>query len=239
MITPQLAEVLNAFIEDHLNEVHTAIPGKVQAFYPATAATPATVDVVPQIQRPLVDSDGEITHEELPVLPNLPIAYPRSGKWFMHWPLAAGDFVWVMFSEYCMDQWRSKGDLSVPGLVDHLTMCSGVAYPGVSPNTSPLSLLAAHPTDMVIGYDDATTPARIHIKSGGTVEVVSGALSDSADDFVALAGKVRTLIKAAADAAAAAAFAQDGGKGAFQEFSSVINSSDFAAGNLKADEPTP
>lgn len=228
--TPTWPTAIREAIDSALIDVHTALPCSVKSYDAATQR----VDVVPQIKRPLESYDtGDITHEELPVLPNIPVAFPRAGNMAITFPLEAGHFVLVVFSEYSIDQWLEKGRPTAPGDIGHLTLTGGVAIP-IGPYPSAQALENAHAEDLVVGEDSGT---QIHIKPSGACEVTSDG-GDTADDFVAMADKTASYIKSAADAAAAAAFPNDGGKLAFQTFSAYFNGNSvmIASSNLKADE---
>jgi hypothetical protein len=184
--TPTWARAIREAIDSALIDIHTAMVCCVQSYDPATQRA----DVSPQIKRPLESLDtGEIEHEELPVLPNIPVAFPRAGNFFMSFPLKKGDFVLVVFNEYSIDQWLEKGRATAPGDIGHLTMTGGIALP-LGPYPTSLALDTAHADDAVIGEDDGT---QVHIKPGGACEITSDG-SASADDFVALSAKVDAIL---------------------------------------------
>lgn len=186
MITPTMATAIAEAIDSRLIDVHTALPGQIQTYDPDTQ----TADVVPMIRRPLEElSTREIVHEDLPVLPNIPVAFPRSASYFISFPLKPGDFVMVLFSKYSIDQWRAKGKVTAPGDIGNLTLTGGVAIPCLYPDAE--ALAGAHADDMVAGKDGGT---QIHIKDGGTAEVTSTG-NAAADDFVAQAGKALTELQ--------------------------------------------
>jgi len=186
-ITPTDAEILTEAIESKLLDVHTALPGVIQKY----DATTQTADIQIQLKRVLLNDNEELVSEDLPVLPNVPIAFPRSSNFFISFPLAAGDFVFVIFSELSLDVWRSKGSLCSPGDARRHSLTGGVAIPCLYPNSVALS--NAHASDMVLG-EDGVDNNRVHIKSGGAVEVTSNATA-LADDFVAMAAKVLTELE--------------------------------------------
>lgn len=185
-VTPTWQRAIREAIESALMDVHVALPCKVQSYDETTQR----VDVIPQIKRPIENFDtGAIEHEELPVLPNIPVAFPRSSGFFCSFPIAKDDFVLVVFSEYSIDQWLEKGRVTAPGDIGHLTLTGGIALP-LGPYPSAQALSGAHTDDMVLGEDGGT---QIHLKPGGACEVTSGG-ADSADDFVALAPGITDFI---------------------------------------------
>lgn len=110
-IEPTEAEVIAAAIESRLLDLHTSIPGKVVGFDAASQS----VDVQPVVKRAIATYDGELTHEELPIIHNVPVAFPSGGGYVLRLPIRAGDHVWLIFSEAATAQWRTTGQVSEPG----------------------------------------------------------------------------------------------------------------------------
>lgn len=109
-VEPTFAEVITGAIESRLLDLHTCLPGKVVTFDPIGQS----VDVQPMVKRAINSYDGELVHEELPIVHNVPIAFPGGGGYVMRFPVTAGDHVWLMFSEAAMSQWRTTGQISEP-----------------------------------------------------------------------------------------------------------------------------
>src|SRR5690348_9049940 len=101
-VEPTDAEIISAAIESRLLDLHTCLPGKVVTFDP----TSQSVHVLPVVKRAIDSYDGELVHEELPIIHNVPIAFPGGGGYVMRFPIRTGDHVWLMFSEAAMSQWR-------------------------------------------------------------------------------------------------------------------------------------
>ena len=89
MITPTLAEFFRHALESRLIDFHTAMIGKVQHY----DAKKQTADVVPQIKRLIESEDGEMIAESLPILPDVPVLFPRANSFFFSVPIKAGDLV--------------------------------------------------------------------------------------------------------------------------------------------------
>jgi hypothetical protein len=182
-------------------EVHTALPGRVEKY----DAAKQVADVSLQIQHVNVSDSGKLVASKYPVLANVPVAFPRGGGCFVSFPLAKGDFVFVIFSEAAIDQWRAKGKESFPGDLRRHGLTGAVALPCLYPSTSPIS--DASDEDMTLGKDGG---ASISIKD----DVRVGA--PDASDYVALASKVMdgfTTFQAAVGAGFAALLPAAGGAG--------------------------
>lgn len=148
-----LAEILKAARDAHSEDIHTAMPAKVVVFHPERG----TVDVLPQIKTKLRDEDDAPVFEDIAIIPDVPIAWPRGGGYCMTLPLQPNDFVWLIFSEAPMGEWRNTGQLSEPLDSRRHSVGYPVAYPGVYPDTQMLSVAALELADrisgMVLGRD--------------------------------------------------------------------------------------
>lgn len=168
-LDPTDAEVIRAAITARLGEVWTATIGRVESYDPQTQ----TASVLPVVRRPLKAADGHVGHEDLPVLPNVPVLQPRAGGFFVHLPVVVGDTVLVVFTSDSFAMWRESGAVTNPGDLRRHSLSNAVAIPGVFP--AKLALADIPTNEAVLG--------------GGVFRV--GAASA---DFVALAAKVDTAI---------------------------------------------
>jgi len=191
--TPELADLLQDAATQALFELHTAMPGQIVSVY--ADGNRQFADVRPCLRRALATEEDQaqpLAEEDLPVLPRVPIGYPQGGGFFVSLPMAAGDFVLLVFAERSIDRWiatakkSSQGTVSTGDVGMH-TLDGAIALPlGPAPSGELLEGVSA--TDLVIG------------KSGGLVLTMSASLiqlgvttgSASGADFVALAGKVDT-----------------------------------------------
>lgn len=186
-LEPELPEVFDDFRKFLLGELHVAMPGRVLAYYPATQ----TADVIPCVHGTIEDSDGNTVIEHLPVIPNVPVAFPRGGGGFhFTFPLRAdgwdpdplaradnGDHVWLVFNSAAIAQWRRTGSVSEPGDLRR----SSLSYPFAIP--------AAAPDADAIADPGSSTEAVIGIPGGAVLRVGS-----ASGDFVALAGLVKSRL---------------------------------------------
>jgi hypothetical protein len=175
-------EMLIAVIESRLAQLHTAMPGKVESYDASTQ----TVSVKPQIKTAYPDGEGDYTHKDLPVIPNVPVQFPRAGGFFVSFPIQKGDFVLLVFSERSIQAWRDKGTAVEPGDLALHPLDGAVAIPGVYPEAD--ALADASDTDMVLGKD-GTEAAQIKLTSS-QVHLGGG------DQFVALSNLVNSRLSA-------------------------------------------
>lgn len=137
--------MLNTYIESGLARLRVALPGEVQSF----DAEKQLVDVKPQIQELFEQEDLSFTSLPIPVIPNVPVAYPSGGGMAITFPLQAGDTGLIVFVDRAMDLWQENGGDSSPDDQRHHDLTDAVFIPGVhhGQNTLPSVDLGA----MVLG----------------------------------------------------------------------------------------
>lgn len=174
--SPLLSEVIANHVRMVLESARTSLPGRVESYDPSTQ----TADVKPMVRDVLVDADGNRLVESLPVVPNVPVAWPRGGGFFLTMPVQKGDFVLLVACDRCIDQWRAKGAEADPGDLRHHDLSDAVAIPGLYPDTQAIS--EASGTELVLGKDSG-----LQLRIG---DLITLATSGGQTDFVALAQKV-------------------------------------------------
>ncbi len=172
-------DLLHAAARHASEGTHTAIPAKVLSYNP----TSQTVKVQFCVKNPYTDEDGAVAWEELPVLDNVPVLFPRGGGFFITVPLVVGDFVWVMFSELATGQWRETGTVPSEAVeTKRHGLGHAWAMPGPFPSADPLSGPSA--SELRMGKEGGV---QVNI---GASEIRLG--SGTPSDFVALASAVAT-----------------------------------------------
>lgn len=173
--SPTLVEVIKAAMEQRLSNVHVSLPAKITKYDAATQK----VEVQPLLKRPLLSRDDvELDAESIPVIPDVPVAFPRggegSGSFFLTWPLEPGDLVHLVFSERSLDIWLD-GDGSEVDPVDFTmhNLSDAVAYPGLYPFGSAISEISS--SDAVLGHDGGM---QLHVTPNGTAEFQVGGTAD-------------------------------------------------------------
>lgn len=136
MITPSQAEIFRRALDRRGSELWTAIPGIVQRF----DATTDEADILPAVRQPLggYEADEPLTHEDLPVLPNVPVLFPAGGGCSVRWALAPGDAVLVVFSSLNPAAWRRSGEVGDAGTTRRNALGFGFALAGVGPRVTGL-----------------------------------------------------------------------------------------------------
>lgn len=176
--SPTNVEVIRAGIAAQLFELHVALPASIEKY----DAAKQKIDAKPLLKRNVVLSDGSELLEELPIITDVPVQFPRGGGFFTSLPLAVGDHVLLIFNERSIDKFtQGDGSDTDPTDVRMHDLSDAVAIPGFYPFSK--SLADAHTGNMVLGKDGG---AQIHIKPGGEIHI----FEEFAAQFVALAQKV-------------------------------------------------
>ncbi len=145
--TPSFTDVAQAAFDFRLQNVHVALPARVERF----DSDKQVADVQPLLLVPLIDEDGTETTERLPVIPNVPVIFPRGSGFHLVFPLAVGDNVMVVFCERSLDLWKSRGGEVNPVEQTMHSLKGAVCYPGLYPNTSPVPSFPSN--KLVVGKD--------------------------------------------------------------------------------------
>lgn len=180
-ITPSLAEVLRAALDSRMDDVQVALPGRVVAYH----AGSQTVDVQPLVRRPLRTRSGDVRSEDLPVLPNVPVAFMRGGGFFLTFPLAADDTGLILFTSRDMAGWRTSGALSDAQDLRTHNLTSALFLPGL--HSVPGQLGDPDDTNAMLGASGGTGFVRVR---SDRVEVCGNS------DAAALASRVNDIINA-------------------------------------------
>jgi len=209
---PSLLDVVLEAIRFELAKVHTSIPGHVVAY--DAAEQRATIQ--PAIRGCYIDPDTRaLIREDLPQIPDVPVAFPGADGFSITFDVAVGDPVLVVFMERSTEEFRATGESGIePGDLRRFDMSDAVAFP--------TSLNFAEPIPAEGIAAGATVVRGVEVRLGDA----------TATQYVALAPLVEaqfSILKSALDAAAAAAVAaavpSDGGVVAFSTFKSTLAAS--------------
>lgn len=101
--TPSLAELLAIHAEAIRRSIHVSLPGRVEKYY----ADENRADIKPLLKDRVTTREGGELLEVLPVIPSVPIVFPRAGGFFITLPVAKGDLVELVFSDRSVDNFLS------------------------------------------------------------------------------------------------------------------------------------
>lgn len=173
--TPELADIIQQAIEDRLAEVHVMLPGRIKSYDAGTQKA----EVEPMLTRLQKTVDGEIK-ETLPVIPDVPVVFPRAGGFKITMPVQAGDRCMLVFCERSIDKYQiGDGGVTDPDLFQMHDLSDPVAVLGWYIDKEALSTTDSD--GLQIGKEGG---AIIHI-GADLVELYE----KGASEFVALANK--------------------------------------------------
>jgi hypothetical protein len=204
---PTLAEILRAVIDERLTQIHTVMPGRIKSYDAAKQV--AEVEICLRRRTPLEDGDTLI--EEFPILPNVRVEFPQTSGFFMSFPLAQGDFVWVHFAEQSLDRWFEKGSVQTENTADPLERRFDLSDAWAIPARDPESPIEETQDNAIVIGAKGSSNARAYFKEG---EIALG--EENPSSYVALATKVN---------------------GEFNKLSTTINSLTSPSGSVTAGTP--
>ena len=104
-----MSDALNRLLREHfeynMTNVHTAFPGTVETYEPATRRA----DIQPFLKRKL-PAGGFMN---FPIIPDVPVVFFGTKKFTIHAPLEKGDEVLVVVCERSTDNWRDNGGAGI------------------------------------------------------------------------------------------------------------------------------
>src|SRR6476619_1472596 len=137
---PTEAELLRRAIENRLLDLHTQIPAVVESWNESTN----TIDARVCLKRAIASDDEKTVYEELPILRNIPVMYPKGGGFCLTFPLKQGDPVRLVFDEQYAGDYRETGSVpSAPVFAGRFNLSSCVASPGGGANDNTLISIKA------------------------------------------------------------------------------------------------
>lgn len=202
-IEPTEEDLMRAHIEHALARVHTAMPCRVQSY----DASLQVADLVPLVRCAVHDPDGGITHEDYPVLPCVPVVFPRTTDHFIAFAIQPGDMGLAVFCEDAIGHWRvGGGDVTDPGFLGRHHLGAGVFIPGLFDRSKKLvnaPVFVADPGSprLVVG-SDAADGTRVTFNSDGSLKITRGStvvLQIDADGTVHIGGAAASQFVALAN----------------------------------------
>jgi len=155
-----LSEPLRRALRQASSEMHVALPAQIERYDHAEQRA----DVLPLLRRAYVD--GEV--QDMPVVPDVPVIWPRSGGALMTMPVRRGDTVLLVFTDRSIDRWLAQGGNVTPDDPRQHDLSDCVAIPGLVPFASFGDVEPTRDPDaVVVQYGDTTWS----VHDDGRVEV--------------------------------------------------------------------
>ena len=153
---PTDEELHEQLMEDLLLGIHVAMPGRIQSY----DAEHQVADIIVGLKHsyPNPDGSGEYLHENYPVLPAVPVLFPRGDDTFLSFPMKAGTCVQLLFNSSAIGIWRRStrvDDASMDGLQRALQGVSLVGDVGRHHLTHAVALLGLETYGRAIRHTQA------------------------------------------------------------------------------------
>jgi len=168
-ISKSLSRLIGEATRAALLDTYVCRPARVEKYDAATQKA----DVVTLIKRRYKQGDtAKIT--ELPVIPSVPVSWPSAdnGSSFIHLPLKAGDYGYVIFADRSLDAWLSGSGASVdPKDTRAHNINDAIFIPGL--RTFSCALQGVNAANMVFKYKDA----KVDIAPDGKIDITNGQMT--------------------------------------------------------------
>lgn len=111
--------------DDTMFNLRCCIPCIVQSYNSENG----TIECQPAIRERIINQNEEIEYRNIPLLINVPIAFPSSGNWQISFPISKGDECLVFFSDLSIDNFWLKGNVQNPIEDRRHDLSDGIAIP--------------------------------------------------------------------------------------------------------------
>lgn len=175
-------EATRILLEGHQVGIWTALPGIINSI----DFTSMTCEVQPTIQGVVVDKDGNPQAVNLPLVPDVPIVFPKGGGFLITMPLAVGDEVLLVFSCRDIDAWWQSGGIQQAMEARMHDLSDAFAIPG--PYSKPKVPSAISSADLQIRNNAGDT--YVSIGADGKIKLVSLTEIDITAPAVNITGSV-------------------------------------------------
>ncbi len=140
-----------------LYDVHTALPGQIVSYdYTTQKAV-----IQPCLKKSYLDG----TTQEMPILNNVPVIFPKAGGASLTFPVVPGDTCLLLFIERSTDLWKSVGGVVAPNDPRKFDLSDAVAIMGLMPFTE--NSLSDNNEDVLLTYKGSN----IRIKASGDIQI--------------------------------------------------------------------
>lgn len=129
--------------DGHQARIWTAMPGIVQSVDLAKQTCVVQLAIQGRAEDPL----GNLTYQNIALLHDVPIVFPRAGGFVLTFPMAAGDEVLVVFASRCIDSWWQSGGFANKPIEFRMhDLSDGFAIPG--PTSQPKKVASVSSTEI-------------------------------------------------------------------------------------------
>lgn len=158
------ATVLKQAIDSRFQELRVCMPAIVEEY----DHKKQMAKVRPVFKRQL--ADGKTS--EMPLISNVPIAWPRAGGAFIHLPLEKGHYVLLSIADRSLDTWLTNGGQIDPNDSRSHDLSDAIAHAGCYPFSDPASV--ANATDIILKNTDGDSAfTEVRLKKNGHFQIIN------------------------------------------------------------------
>ena len=166
-----------------LYDVHTALPGQIVSY----DHTKQKAAVQPCLKKSYLDG----TVQEMPVLNNVPVIFPRAGAASLTFPVMPGDTCLLLFIERSTDLWKSVGGMVTPDDRRKFDLSDAVAMMGLMPFSE--NSLSENNEDVLLTFKDSN----IRIKASGDIQIETAskvAIGNASTEVLDIVSKILGIL---------------------------------------------
>jgi len=154
---PSLATTIQNTFQAMVANMNTSLPGEIVEYdFRSKKAS-----VKPLIKKKKL-SGRTLT---LPIIQNVPVVFPGTQNYGIHFPLRKGDSVLIVFSQRSLEKWLSSGQDVDPQDTRKFDLSDAIAIPGLT--SFNVNNFAQNNEDFVIANDKE----KITLKANGDIEI--------------------------------------------------------------------
>lgn len=153
----RIGDLVKAIIDNKLDDVHTAIPARVEEIDPKRMRASVTL-----LRKRRVSPDSD--PEPIPPILEVPVMTPKGGDFLVRPPVRKGDTVLVVFSERALDHLLVDGKPQDPRYKRRHALDDAIAIPGLL-NQAEAQFPAEHAEDMLVYHRQ--TGSKLVMKQSG------------------------------------------------------------------------
>jgi len=116
-----------------MSSIRVAMPGIVVSF----DAGSQTASVKPAVNDSIIEG-GKQKSVPLPVISDVPVAFPQGGDYAVTLPVKDGDACILIFADSCIDAFAQSGTESAQAEVRHHDLSDAIAIVGISTGNAPV-----------------------------------------------------------------------------------------------------
>jgi len=160
----RVKDLVKAIVDNKLDDLHTAIPARVESFDPQTMRASVTL-----LRKRRVSPDFD--PEPMPPILEVPVQFIKGGDFVIRPPVKNGDTVLVVFSERALDYLLIDGTPQDPRFKRRHALDDAIAIPGLL-NQSEAKLPPEHAEDMLVYHRQ--TGSKVVLRQSGDLLVQVG-----------------------------------------------------------------